>query len=217
MSLIQEKPYIQTLLASLTSAQKSALLALIDGGEATPAFRSLTNQAAFITDADEGVSYVSLETKAGVFTGYLVLTDDYCAMACYEPGQQTLSFIEINLSDMTFKPIRQHLTILELRFELEESKEEADVISALKDVPDGIVADVIGLNASGDPVNQTFPNNAAPEYDATATYALGDLCVHDNLLYSCSTAIETAEDWTAAHWTRATLAEAVLGMINQGV
>lgn len=41
----------------------------------------------------------------------------------------------------------------------------------------------------------------ADEYDATATYAVGDVCIHDGELYQCNTAIAAAEEWTAAHWT----------------
>jgi len=42
----------------------------------------------------------------------------------------------------------------------------------------------------------------AAEYDSTATYALGDYCVYENLLYRCTTAITTAESWTSGHWTQ---------------
>ena len=42
----------------------------------------------------------------------------------------------------------------------------------------------------------------AYEYDSTATYALGDYCVYENLLYRCTTAITTAEAWTSGHWTQ---------------
>lgn len=41
----------------------------------------------------------------------------------------------------------------------------------------------------------------AEEYDSTATYAIGDYCIHEGVLYKCNTAIATAEAWTAAHWT----------------
>lgn len=44
----------------------------------------------------------------------------------------------------------------------------------------------------------------ANPYDATATYAVGDYCTHTNKLYKCTTAIATAEEWTAAHWTEIT-------------
>lgn len=41
----------------------------------------------------------------------------------------------------------------------------------------------------------------ADEYDTTATYAVGVYCVHDGKLYKCITAINVAEEWTAAHWS----------------
>lgn len=40
-----------------------------------------------------------------------------------------------------------------------------------------------------------------PYYSTSATYAVGDKVRYGNLLYECNTAIETAEAWTAAHWT----------------
>ena len=46
-----------------------------------------------------------------------------------------------------------------------------------------------------------FADNLADEYDATATYAVGDLCIHDNVLYRCNTAISTPEAWNSIHWT----------------
>ena len=49
----------------------------------------------------------------------------------------------------------------------------------------------------------------APEYSASSTYAVGDLVLHEGQLYECSTAISTAEEWTAAHWTSKTVADEV--------
>ena len=46
----------------------------------------------------------------------------------------------------------------------------------------------------------TIPDEA-PEYSASATYKVGDFVVYGGALYKCNTAIESAEDWTAAHWT----------------
>ena len=50
-------------------------------------------------------------------------------------------------------------------------------------------------------INQDSATNLAPAYSNAATYAVGDLCTYQGMLYSCNTAISTAEDWTAAHWT----------------
>lgn len=41
---------------------------------------------------------------------------------------------------------------------------------------------------------------AAP-YSNSATYAVGTYCTKDGKLYECTTAITTAEEWTAGHWT----------------
>lgn len=49
----------------------------------------------------------------------------------------------------------------------------------------------------------------APAYSASSTYAVGDLVLHEGQLYECSTAISTAEEWTAAHWTAKTVADEV--------
>lgn len=47
----------------------------------------------------------------------------------------------------------------------------------------------------------------APEYDSTATYAVGDYCTYNGELYRCNTAIDVAEDWTAAHWDKISITE----------
>ena len=47
------------------------------------------------------------------------------------------------------------------------------------------------------------------EYDATSTYAIGVMVIHENALYVCSTAITTAEAWNSAHWTLSDIATAI--------
>ena len=49
--------------------------------------------------------------------------------------------------------------------------------------------------------------NIAPAYDASSTYAVGEYVMYNNALYRCTTAITTAEAWTAAHWTAAKIGE----------
>lgn len=43
----------------------------------------------------------------------------------------------------------------------------------------------------------------ADEYSSSSTYAVGDYCMKDGVLYRCTTAISTAEAWTSGHWTAA--------------
>lgn len=38
------------------------------------------------------------------------------------------------------------------------------------------------------------------EYKNTKTYEVGDLCIHNNILYKCITAVETAEEFNAEKW-----------------
>ena len=42
-------------------------------------------------------------------------------------------------------------------------------------------------------------------YDATATYAVGDIRVYNGTLYQCNTPISTPEAFTPAHWTAITV------------
>ena len=56
----------------------------------------------------------------------------------------------------------------------------------------------------------------APVYNPDATYALGAYCTHENTLYKCTTAITTAEAWTAGHWTAVSVG-AVLASIESAV
>lgn len=60
-----------------------------------------------------------------------------------------------------------------------------------------------------------FADNLADEYDATATYAVGDLCLHDNTLYRCNTAIATPEAWNSIHWTATSVDEELDGKVSK--
>lgn len=46
------------------------------------------------------------------------------------------------------------------------------------------------------------------------TYAVGDYCIYENALYKCNTAISSAEDWTAEHWTKTTIANELKSIIG---
>lgn len=49
----------------------------------------------------------------------------------------------------------------------------------------------------------------ANAYSSSATYAVGDYVLHNSDLYICTTAITTAESFTAAHWSQVVLADGV--------
>lgn len=65
---------------------------------------------------------------------------------------------------------------------------------------DGLVYATAQMKALTD---SAYPQQAAvaPQYDALATYAVGDYCLFSGLLYRCNTAIDIPEEFTEAHWT----------------
>lgn len=57
----------------------------------------------------------------------------------------------------------------------------------------------------------------AAEYSATSTYAVGAYCTKDGKLYRCTTAINEAEAWTAAHWTETDIGTELANLARQMV
>ena len=57
-------------------------------------------------------------------------------------------------------------------------------------------------------------DDIAEEYDSSATYAVGDYCLRNAVLYRCNTAISVAEEWTAGHWTAVSISDELKGKIN---
>ena len=53
--------------------------------------------------------------------------------------------------------------------------------------------------------------DTANHYSPYSTYSVGDYCLYNELLYRCTTAITTAEAWTAAHWTQVTIGDELSG------
>ena len=115
MSRLQGKPYAQKVVESLDATERANLLGLLNGSSVVPAFRSLTNATAYITDADEGVSHVSLETADGNLTGYLAYTDEYVTLFAYERNSQGIAQYEIDLDAMTISEVQENLDIEGLR------------------------------------------------------------------------------------------------------
>lgn len=70
----------------------------------------------------------------------------------------------------------------------------------LENLPQINGVELVG-NKSLDDLGIINSSIVANPYDSTSTYAVGDYVTHDNNLYKCNTAIETAEEWNAEHWT----------------
>ena len=76
----------------------------------------------------------------------------------------------------------------------------------IPDVED-LIADIQAAVQSIPPSYSTLLASAAGTYSASNTYSVGDYAWYNGTLYRCSTAISTAEAWTAAHWTAAVLGD----------
>ncbi len=124
MSRIQGRPFIELVIGTLNEEKKKKLLDLVNGTDEQPAFRSLINSSNYITDADKNdVSHIVLETWHKTFTGYLIYNNTYCVLISYVRNTQDLNLLSINLTNQTYTTIRQSLTILELRYVLNDVSE----------------------------------------------------------------------------------------------
>ena len=69
--------------------------------------------------------------------------------------------------------------------------------------------DITALQGALANLQDSVNDNTADAYSSSGTYKVGQLCIYENTLYRCTTAITTAEEWTAAHWTATTIAEEI--------
>lgn len=76
------------------------------------------------------------------------------------------------------------------------------------------VADIDVINGNMDKIDVQMKNNAdsaqqskdivSDKYSATNTYAVGDYCIRENVLYKCKTAITTGEEFDSNKWVQTT-------------
>lgn len=127
MSIANKKPFVKTLVESLTSTDLNALKTMLDGGgDQTILLRTTTQNVdqndprKKITVADKGVHRCSLEVNGGLYTwnGYLVYNNYYCVLIYYTNNYQRLGWLLFNVEAQTFSYINEELSVLELRNEL---------------------------------------------------------------------------------------------------
>ena len=76
------------------------------------------------------------------------------------------------------------------------------------------IADIDVINGNMDKIDVQMKKNAdsaqqskdivSDEYSATSTYAVGDYCIRENVLYKCKTAITTGEAFDSNKWIQTT-------------
>ena len=57
--------------------------------------------------------------------------------------------------------------------------------------------------------------NIAAVYSTSATYAIGQYCMHNDNLYRCTTTISSPESWNSAHWAQVTVGEALYTKVDK--
>ena len=67
------------------------------------------------------------------------------------------------------------------------------------------------------PTDYAKDSSVAPLYDSTATYALGDLVMHDKELHKCTTPISTAEEWNSSKWDAVTVLDIIDSKIGDAI
>lgn len=74
---------------------------------------------------------------------------------------------------------------------------EANPTGTPSDTMHTVRIDDVIYDVSGDSANQ----NIADAFSTLQTYAVGDYCIYESILYKCTTAIETAGAWDSTKWT----------------
>lgn len=92
------------------------------------------------------------------------------------------------------------------QFEQDMGNSGTNAINAADSAAAAAASATTAANAAG---------NLAPAYSASATYAVGDHVLYDGGYYVCTTAITTAEAWTAAHWTAAKVGPEITDLKTQ--
>lgn len=83
-----------------------------------------------------------------------------------------------------------------------------DTPASVEDLIDDINAAIADLNSAIGQIPASYANvmaAIAPTYSGSALYPVGAYAWYNGSLYRCTTAITTAESWTASHWTAVNL------------
>lgn len=118
MSVLNKIPFINQLLNSLSEDNLKLLNSLINGsGNRTELNRTMdvpSGGKTNISVSDKGVHMCVLQIGTTLYHGYLIYSDDYCALIHYTDFQ-ALSMLKIDVSEKTYEVVSEYLDVNELR------------------------------------------------------------------------------------------------------
>lgn len=96
-----------------------------------------------------------------------------------------------------------------------DEKITADVNEWLEDHPEATTTVEDGSITNAKLASSFVTPGVALAYSSSATYGVGDYVIYGGAMYRCTTAITTAEAWTAAHWTAVELGDDVSKVVAE--
>lgn len=218
MSVIDKKPFLISLIETLTEEQISALKVMMNGGgNPTVLMRTMhispLGERTHLTAADKGIHRCNLEVDFSLLNGYLIYNDTYCVLIVFTDFQ-TLSWYTIDVENQEIAKITEELSILELRSELDDSSaaEKAEIISTVKEaIADGEIK-VVTLengtnftNLSDELLDSLKAGDIVTKQDETGKHAYMVSYKKDGtgicLTYSDASRVETVSyDYIDGHW-----------------
>lgn len=152
---------------------------------------------------EQGATLLALVTRMGTdeaairsHDGRLVVlendgTNIKARLSDVESGTATLNELltDLNLNMITISNDVEGLKSNAVRFDTVQNKSAAQKLQARENTDSAGIASL------------------ATAYSSSARYAVGDMVTYDGKLYTCKTAITTAEAWNSSHWTEVTVGD----------
>lgn len=119
MSVIRKKPYIESVIESLSQKDKEDLLAVLN----TPGNNV---KSSFLNLPAKGITPVYFQLDStNLKTGILVYNDSYCALVCYHRFQDLLIY-KLDVEDHVYAKVNEYCDINELRRVLDDALDIID-------------------------------------------------------------------------------------------
>ena len=145
----------------------------------------------------------SVATKSVTLTNFVLSTG--ASVKVKFTYTNTAANPTMNINSTGAKAIMQHGAVPVGTTE-DESWTAGDIVEL---VYDGTNFVIVGRSDDLADKVEGLMDSLTDAYSASATYKVGELCIYNNTLYRCTTAITTAEAWTAGHWTATTIADEI--------